>query len=1081
MKKLLAVMLVVLLVSPSLPVLAPAEEQETISEKTLAAEGSGPSVDLSHQVLPKCSWDSWDFSIYEPAGSTYFIAESLSFMLENDGMSCYLHHRHDSDVETLRGSINFRIHSSYDSLKECQYDIFWDIRPTGVTLEASDVQLRIYTESGCVEVDMSEGGTFTGTLSLSADYVVDSIIHGEFYWEISDTDTASLREIYFRVDELSFHFNSVSETVRSDFEVIGGTVKYTVSWTILDDNVNTTVTPPSGWTYQDVNPDADVTNNEFHCTWKGTYTATYTAPVLATANWRLHHSEDAEDGVYAAVLPNYLVDDITEEYTVVADGAASIHVKDASHGVWWLSRIAVLPDGYYWLVFGIYMVSGSVPRLYWYDGSWHYLQSGSTGRWTFNVVRIHVAGIADPGTTYERNWEFYHFGAAEYYIDCFALYNSSVSLGETITGTCRHIHPNGYVPAAYTEVQLGLWDSSHNWKEYQSVTTDADGDWSFDTDDFSTSLTAQTYHLWTWVYCDANGFWPCDDVTEATTDWSGGTVSTSTDAKEGTYSVQAEGDMAADKWFEFQYNPAGTWDITNYRLLTMWVKLNDTETATNERVIVADSSNDRYIYHLTSGYYELSSGVWFRFTVPLFDGYEQLEPAGDPDWTDITKVSVSLYTATAASYKWQIDSLNFLTAWTSDSLPVYQLGMTAAYVYNFNGVEGVLQVDGETYSDQLYNVSLDGVEVASRVQEGALIPRNNTVGTHTYTVTAVGRASDPDAAYLTASDTYQYTITPDSLAVEDWTHSESPTECWGYVKANKDATCYVYENDTLQLTVNLAAGGTSFNWPRDLTVGVIRVCFLVTDGSDTWYLNYTYYNVEVVFQFERDWELDDQYVHVWAYPNYDCTVYIYENDTLKTSGPAYTSGTSFSWLRSLDPGTVFVGVKAVYGSYVVWRNFTYYNERALAILAVDFHLSDLYCNLYVKLNMNTSYFVYERKTTESDLRLVAYGVHSSVGGIISWPREQDKGVDVLVHVLFMESAANYIWFNTSYSNAVPAKPEGDLGAVQVVVFAAPAWVVAGFILLGFWNLNMTGAVASLRRKLEAAEVRAQLEEEEAEQ
>lgn len=93
------------------------------------------------------------------------------------------------------------------------------------------------------------------------------------------------------------------------------------------------------------------------------------------------------------------------------------------------------------------------------------------------------------------------------------------------------------------------------------------------------------------------------------------------------------------------------------------------------------------------------------------------------------------------------------------SVTVQQLGFSSAVLNSLTSSQYVLQVTGETYSDQLYNVSLDGVWIATNIGSGELVSAVNvTSGTHSFTVYAVSRdITDTYFVFLEASSSGSYT------------------------------------------------------------------------------------------------------------------------------------------------------------------------------------------------------------------------------------------------------------------------------------------------------------------------------------
>ncbi len=479
------------------------------------SSGLGSSVDISYQVQNKTIHEVdpqiWSWAGVDMYGD--FHESAFGYMLSNDtGAWCY--YIYGCNLTSIFASIDFKMASPYVSVSKCYYAITTytydtDDFKSGV---ANDAYAQIYIlGEGVYQSDTSavEQTYQCGTFTLSSSYISDGYIHGRFDLEFEDTD-GEMDWIKFFVRQLCFEYDTVEETVRSSYSVVGGTNRYAVSWTIWDYNVNATLTAPSDWTFQDINPDCDVTSNEFECLVPEDYEAIYTVDVLASANWGEVFSWSFEDD--------------GNEFVTVLDGAASYDLGTSYYN---------FTESYTtesWIVWSAY---GSATLDY---ASGSSVTVGSSGYWTTTV-------------TYASSIDYLNFTGTNVIIDSIGVYQSSVTTGSTISGSCIHVHPNGYVGAPYVTVHLGLWNSSNLCEEYASATTDSDGDWTFDTDDFSTSLTSQTYRLWTWIYVDANGAWDRDAVTESITDWSSSYSTTSiTNTTEDTYVEQNQPTTNYGSW-----------------------------------------------------------------------------------------------------------------------------------------------------------------------------------------------------------------------------------------------------------------------------------------------------------------------------------------------------------------------------------------------------------------------------------------------------------------------------------------------------------------------------------------------------
>ena len=919
----MAVALSLVLVSASLAGLVNLQvlQQAQQPQKALAESGNGPSVDITYQPQPHIFHDY----TYERVKGTESYTRSYystSYMMEDDGAYWEFYFKATAGEDYIEYWITFTIPSPYSQLKQVKYDFKAQALSGLGTPEDFEVTLYIYGESASTYVTQTSHNTWkTGTLTLGSQYVVDGEIHGRFKAYFYDADT-SLSALALFVDQLAFEYDAVTETRRSTYNVVGGTLRYEVGWTTWDYDVNATVKAPSGWSFQSVQPSCTYGSGAetFMCPVPEDYTAVFTADVLATANWREIWSDSYEDGVrlgtdawqYKIVVEP---ETLEQGYTVVADGAASLHQANT---VGTTGKIKLILPSYLvgtrvWVVVNVYRVSG-VAKVGMYDaGAWRAVAASDTGRWETLVwsfePSVAAIWIETQGTPAEAFW------------DNIMLFNSSVQVGETITGTCRHIHPNGYVPAAYTEVQLGLWDASYSWVGYQSATTDSDGEWSLPASSFGT-LSSQTYRLWTWVYCDANSVWPMDARTESTTDWQalggGVTVGTSSTAKEGTVSVEVAGGFTTLDYIVAKYDPT---DTAVSGLLVFWFRLNNTasvDTSTS-KIVISDASGNKWQDKTLLTSYGFTADAWVRIAKPLEEEYWGVLGAFDPDSWNWFQINLYNSSTQVGKYQLLIDGLNFISSFTSDSLPVYQLGMTSVSFEKINGHESLFLAEGEAYSGQLYEIKLDGEAVATGVPSGTIVARNSTVGTHTYTVTATSLTSG--AAHLdSAVFSYVYNVSAVWTVTGVFSLSDVKVHC--FVDSNFPASYVVYENDSSVASGSVASGGATITWTRDITPGVILVGVKLSYGSETRWLNTSYSNPVAEALKLTVWAnwFDGDKIRVYYETNWlNTTIYCYDNGTLLGSHPeGYANFT-----KSDTVGLHLVGFKVDGGAMSIWVNRSY--------------------------------------------------------------------------------------------------------------------------------------------------------------
>lgn len=226
-----------------------------------ATSGLGSSIGISYQVTAKCSWD-W-FATSNNQYNDIVTYGVLSYMQANDGATFTIS-GYRTNAGTTLVIISFTIDSPYTSLTQVAYDIAYS--EAGGAWETDDLYLYIRSASSQVAVQFpdSDGAYDTGTAALSSAYVIDAKIHGELYLFCADAGS-EVDSWTIAIDQLSFSYSAVTETRRSSYEIVGGTIRYAVDWDCWDYAVTTTLTPPTAWTFQDVNPDCTQASNVFAC------------------------------------------------------------------------------------------------------------------------------------------------------------------------------------------------------------------------------------------------------------------------------------------------------------------------------------------------------------------------------------------------------------------------------------------------------------------------------------------------------------------------------------------------------------------------------------------------------------------------------------------------------------------------------------------------------------------------------------------------------------------------------------------------------------------------------------------------
>lgn len=170
---------------------------------------------------------------------------------------------------------------------------------------------------------------------------------------------------------------------------------------------------------------------------------------------------------------------------------------------------------------------------------------------------------------------------------------------------------------------------------------------------------------------------------DATTDWSGTSLSTeTTDKKEGTGALKDDvASPATGTEYETTYNPTGSWDLSDVQRISFWLKCDRASTAfTHARFYIYDTSGNGSYWDLT-----FSAATWTRFNLDL----------SSPDGNTGTAASLSAID----SIRW-----NFKAA---DTTAFYKLIDWVGY--SPQGVDSVsIKVGGTTQDADTYTVTVWG-------------------------------------------------------------------------------------------------------------------------------------------------------------------------------------------------------------------------------------------------------------------------------------------------------------------------------------------------------------------------------------
>lgn len=448
-----------------------------------STSGLGPSIGISYQVQPKIMDAYYDIYAYPSTAVLHTDTVRVPYTRADDGAESDWHWSF-ATTTTYTFCFWFYLASPYTSVTSVSYDIQYVAY--GTTITSDDSFLSIYRAGSYDEVAFPARNTqYTGTLALSSANVVNGRIYGRLYVTVSGT---GLTDVDFYIDQLAFNYNPVTETRRSTYDVLGGTLRYAIDWDCWDYAVTTTLTVPSAWTYQNVNPTCAQASNVFSCLVPMTYEAIYSAPVTATANWAAVFSDSFETGCnsffWDAAPTGAVPDSVKSEYVRVADGAASLNITKASNvgDIRLKGANLNFVAGYYAFILSWYLQSGTF-YFYWYDGGWQYVSNTTTGRW---ITAAFVKHVSD----WSLNNPILRVGSGVLYVDGFTVYNSSVSIGYPITGSCVQVHANGASPASFFKFNYNC--TTLLWVNTAKV-TDANGTWTI-LPTFATAAGTYTFY-----------------------------------------------------------------------------------------------------------------------------------------------------------------------------------------------------------------------------------------------------------------------------------------------------------------------------------------------------------------------------------------------------------------------------------------------------------------------------------------------------------------------------------------------------------------------------------------------------------
>jgi hypothetical protein len=856
------------------------EQHKTPRVITPSSEGLGASVAITYQVANKCSWD-WKYSYidYDDSSGNIDYVPRMSYMEESDNDVYTIHHASENNPDKFTAYIEFMIDSPYTNLTACHYDIKY--AANGGTLESDHLDLYIFSKDGDVNAEFAAVDTeYKGTLTLDSSYVVDGKIHGRLFWDCNDNENA-VDVLFIYLDQIAFEYGAVSEVRRSTYRVNGGLVRHDVTYDTWDYRVNTTLTVPADWTYQDINPDCEVTSNEFECLVPKTYTAIYTETVLASANWaeRWKTSFESEGNEYIDVMDGYAAYDLTTN-------------KNFSES--W--------SGECWVVWNTY----GQTTFQWKAG--YTSTIGTAGQWTTTL-------------TYCENIDYLYFNATSATIDCINVYNSSISLGSTLTGTANHIYANGYYFAAYIEVTLCLYNSTYSGLETQTVTTNSGGEWSFNTANFDTTLTTQTYHIWSWIYDNKNLEWNQDEKTEAVTDWEGKPSSSGS----ATYELDVLNDsMVQSGNPNTNYGGSGTIGVESGMLGFFKFNLTDYSGITDAKFTI-------YYYDVNVGgtdtLYECSNTTWKELAITWND-----KPNTGDSINGITVDSQFRY------YSWEGAALDTYIAANAGGLVTLILSSDAGNDHDLRAKE---------YATAANRPHLN---ITAAVTAPATITADTDSKEGTYSIEyEFNEASnwveyDPSATLDVNNSLLTYWIKINGSLETNPTDTLITQVYSGVNKCNDTRlrSCFGYTANSWTHYFLPLFSDYWENWNSGLDLTAISAVGwnITDDDSGSWSLKidglgfieyYTKNSISYPFSYPSDWvlignlNLGDIYGWWAVESNYECNYTIYENDVSKATGTCAKGGDNLRWTLQTGIDTYYVGVKFVYASTsgAKWLNTSY--------------------------------------------------------------------------------------------------------------------------------------------------------------
>ncbi|MDI6825716.1 MAG: hypothetical protein QMD36_00780 [Candidatus Aenigmarchaeota archaeon] len=161
------------------------------------------------------------------------------------------------------------------------------------------------------------------------------------------------------------------------------------------------------------------------------------------------------------------------------------------------------------------------------------------------------------------------------------------------------------------------------------------------------------YNTSSWIPSDG------DNWTESSNNWIDGSwgnssvssITTDTDRKKGSYSINIKG-ISVDDWLRAKYNESGAWNISEFKNIVFWFKVNNTQN--NRFMVWLESGSGGYNKSFES--YVLAP-EWYKITLPLS---EFLTYGSGYSLENIDNITIGCFNdSNNVSFEFKVDNLHF--------------------------------------------------------------------------------------------------------------------------------------------------------------------------------------------------------------------------------------------------------------------------------------------------------------------------------------------------------------------------------------------------------------------------------------